>query len=93
MDKNKQLLQKMIEDYANPDIPRKIEFTNLLEEFKNYSPDMINIKASRVYRKCLIARKINLAEKIKTKYKINNTPCDRVLSMGLAIMASKQIKK
>jgi hypothetical protein len=56
----------------------------LLEEFAEYGN---NFKAKRVYRKCVVNQKFELAEKIKLKYRLEDRHDDRITAFGLAMMA------
>jgi len=56
----------------------------LLQEFAEYGN---NFKAERVYRKCVLNQKFELAEKIKLKYKLEDRHDDTIIAFGLAMMA------
>ncbi len=59
----------------------------LLEELAEVGK---NHHAEHVYHKCIRAKKHKLAAKIAKKYGINTTPSDRVVAMGVALLANKK---
>lgn len=67
-----------------------IEFKGLLEDLRNYSPEPSNLKARKVYRKLLKAKKYALAEKVYAKYLKSIQESDRVVAFGLMIMSGRK---
>lgn len=59
----------------------------LIDELKSSS---VNLHARRVYLKCLKAKKYDIAERIRKKYKIHFAESDRVVAFGMALMALKE---
>jgi len=72
-----------------------IPFPNLINELLGYGnrPEFIQRKANRIYIKCLRAKKLQLAEKIATKYRLNEIKDDAVMAMNLSMRAIQKLKE
>jgi len=76
--------EKHIKEWLNNGLYTLLPDVGLLKEFAEYGN---NFKAERVYRKCVLNQKFELAEKIKVKYKLEDRHDDRITAFGLAMMA------
>ena len=80
-------MKSYFENYISTGAKHMLPDVDLLNEFSSYGK---NLKAERVYRKCLINKKYALAEKIKERYNIKHTNDDCVMAFSLALMATSR---
>lgn len=76
--------EKHIKEWLNNGLYTLLPDVGLLKEISEYGD---KFKAERVYRKCVLNQKFELAEKIKLKYKLEDRHDDRITAFGLAMMA------
>jgi len=79
--------QDKIAAYLRNDESHTTPFTKLfIKEFLEYQPP--SFKADRIYRTAMKAGKLNLARRIKAKYKLQ-PPDDVVTAMGWTLIATR----
>ena len=80
-------MKAYFENYCSTSAKPMLPDVDLLNEFSSYGK---NLKAERVYRKCLMNKKFALAEKIKERYNIKHTNDDCIMAFSLALMATRR---
>ena len=75
-----------IKDFLNRGRDNPVIFDSLLNELRDYVPRGSH-KASRVYRKCILAGKYKIAMDIDRKYGVNDKH-DIVLAMHFSMLVS-----
>ena len=78
-------MKSYFENYCSTSAKHMLPDVDLLNEFESYGK---NLKAERIYRKCLMYKKYALAQKIKEKYRIIDKNDDLVMAFSYAIMAT-----
>jgi hypothetical protein len=78
-------MKAYFENYCSTSAKHMLPDVDLLNEFSSYGK---NLKAERVYKKCLMRKKHTLAQKIKEKYRIIDRNDDLVMAFSYALMAT-----
>lgn len=90
------LIKQIVDNWIN-NSRDTIPFPNLMNELLDYgskiSDNLSKAKANRIYIKCLRAKKLQLADKIANKYRLNEIKDDAVIAMRLYMMAIQKIQK
>lgn len=93
---NEKLAKQIVDNWMN-NSRDTIPFPNLMSELLDYgskiSDNLLKAKANRIYIKCLRAKKLQLADKIATKYKLNEIKDDAVMAMSLSMRAIQKLKE
>lgn len=90
---NEKITKEIFDNWMNS-TRETIPFPNLMNELLEFgnkmSDNLLKSKANRIYIKCIRAKKLQLAEKIANKYKLNQIKDDAVIAMSLAMQAYKR---
>lgn len=85
-DKKERVVFKMGADPHTHDL----QFPRLIKDFGSYYN---NIKAGIVYRKCITSGRVDLANKIAAKYKLDKIQDDRVMAFAISLQAERLQKE